>query len=381
VSDISADRLTRAVPREAIIPRATYRLQLHGGQRFADATELVPYLAELGISHLYISPPLRARAGSRHGYDVVDHDTLNPELGSRADFDRLVETLHRHRMGLLIDVVPNHMGVLGGDNTWWLDVLENGASSAYAEFFDIDWGHADPALAGKVLLPILGDQYGVVLERGELRLAFDAAQGRLTLSYFEHRLPIDPRGYGELLRRALQALPQRALPGTVAATVSRLAGEFDRLPAHAGTDAAARLRRRSDTTRLKLALAHEVRGVPVLAAAIERTVESINGRAGDRASFDALDTLLDTQPYRLAHWRIAADEINYRRFFDINELAALRMERPEVLEATHRLVLGLAASGAVDGLRIDHPDGLADPAGYFEQLRGMGRCPRCRSTW
>ena len=369
MSDISGDRLTRAAPRQAIIPRATYRLQLHGGQRFADATELVPYLAELGISHLYISPPLRARAGSRHGYDVVDHDTLNPELGSRADFDRLVETLHGHRMGLLIDVVPNHMGVLGGDNTWWLDVLENGASSAYAEFFDIDWGHADPALAGKVLLPILGDQYGVVLERGELRLAFDAAQGRLTLSYFEHRLPIDPRSYGELLRRALQALPQRALPGTVAATVSRLAGEFDRLPAHAGTDAAARLRRRSDTTRLKLALAHEVRGVPVLAGAIERIVEAINGRAGDRASFDALDALLDAQPYRLAHWRIAADEINYRRFFDINELAALRMERAEVLEATHRLVLGLAASGAVDGLRIDHPDGLADPAGYFEQLQ------------
>jgi (1->4)-alpha-D-glucan 1-alpha-D-glucosylmutase len=359
----------RGAPATAIVPRATYRVQLHGGFRFADATALVPYLDALGVSHLYISPPLRARVGSQHGYDVVDHGMLNPELGSRAEFDALVAALHGHDMGLLIDIVPNHMGVLDGDNAWWLDVLENGAASAWAEFFDIDWHAADPALAGKVLLPVLGDQYGVVLERGELRLGFDAARGYFTLSYYEHRLPVDPSGYGALLREALRAVPAQALRGGAAATLARLAGQFDRLPPRAAADPAARLRRQRSKTALKAELKEAVRQMPALATAIEAVVETLNGRPGDRGSVDALDRLIGVQAYRLAHWRIAADEINYRRFFDINELAALRMERPEVFEATHRLVLELTASGAVDGLRIDHPDGLSDPAGYFERLQ------------
>jgi (1->4)-alpha-D-glucan 1-alpha-D-glucosylmutase len=353
----------------AIIPRATYRVQLHGEFRFADATALVPYWAALGISHLYTSPPLRARPGSRHGYDVVAHDELNPELGTRADFDRLVDTLHAHGMGLVIDIVPNHMGVLGGDNAWWLDVLENGPASAHAEFFDIEWHAADPALAGKVLLPILGDQYGVILERGELQLDFDVARGYFTLDYHEHRMPIDPSGYGDLLRRAGHALPTRGTPISELVVLSRLAVQFDRLPPRAGVDVAARERRQRDKTLLKASLAQKLREFPVLAGAIAKVVASINGRPGERASFDALHALIETQPYRLAHWRIAADEINYRRFFDINELAALRMERAEVFEATHRLVLDLAAGGAVDGLRVDHPDGLADPAGYFRRLQ------------
>ena len=353
----------------ASIPRATYRVQLHGDFGFAAATALVPYWAGLGISHLYTSPLLRARPGSRHGYDVVDHGALNPELGTQAEFDALVAALHAHGMGLVIDVVPNHMGVLSGDNAWWLDVLENGAASAYAEFFDIEWRTADPALAGKVLLPILGDQYGVVLERGELRLAFDAARGYFTLEYHEHRMPVDPATYGELLRRAAQTLPARTTPISTMVALSRLASQFDRLPAHGSTDAAARERRQRDKTLLKAALAHKLGELPVLAQAIEAIVVETNGRPGERASFDILDALIEAQPYRLAHWRIAADEINYRRFFDINELAALRMERAEVFEATHRLVLGLAAEGAVDGLRIDHPDGLADPSGYFARLQ------------
>ena len=166
----------RNVPARATVPRATYRVQLHAGFRFVDATRLVPYLAALGISHLYTSPPLTARKGSQHGYDIVDHKVLNPELGTRADFDAMVAALHAHEMGLVIDVVPNHMGVLDSDNAWWLDVLENGEASAWADFFDIDWHTADPVLAGKVLLPILGDQYGVVLEAGELKLDFDAAR-------------------------------------------------------------------------------------------------------------------------------------------------------------------------------------------------------------
>ena len=356
-----------AAPRalQAIVPRATYRVQLHREFGFADATALVPYLAALGISHLYCSPFLRARAGSRHGYDIVDHDALNPEIGTRAELDTLVETLHGHGMGLLLDVVPNHMGVLGGDNAWWLDVLEDGPASSYAEFFDIDWRSADPALAGRVLLPILGDQYGVVLERGELRLEFEAAFGRFTLVYYEHRLPIDPLAYAPLLRRAREALPAQA---QAAEALELLAAAFERLP-HQASGGEARARRRRDKTVLKAQLAQQVTDEPALAQAIGEVVAALNGRAGERTSFDALDALIEAQAYRLAHWRVAADEINYRRFFDINELAALRMERAEVFEATHRFVLALAAAGAVDGLRIDHPDGLADPAAYFERLQ------------
>ncbi|AOF85156.1 malto-oligosyltrehalose synthase [Hydrogenophaga sp. RAC07] len=362
--------MTNPTPRrEAIVPHATYRVQLHSGFRFTDAKALVPYLADLGISHLYISPPLRARAGSQHGYDVVDHGMLNPELGTRAEFDELVESLHARSMGLLVDIVPNHMGVLSGDNAWWLDVLENGAASAYADHFDIAWRNADPVLSDKVLLPVLGDQYGAELEKGDIRLAFDAAAGAFTVAYHEHRLPIDPSGYGALLRLAQRALLPGAMSGVRVNRLSSLATLFDRLPGRNETEASARQRRQLDTVRLKDALAQHVREFPALVAAIDQVVGVMNGRPGDRSSFDALDALIDAQAYRLAHWRIAADEINYRRFFDINELAALRMERPEVFEATHRLLLELAVSGAIDGLRVDHPDGMADPAGYFERLQ------------
>lgn len=359
--------LAVAAPRQTVIPRATYRVQLHQDFRFADATALVPYWAALGISHLYCSPFLRARPGSRHGYDVVDHSALNPELGTRADLDRLVETLHEHGMGLLIDVVPNHMGVLGDDNGWWLDVLENGQASAYADFFDIDWQAADPALSGRVLLPLLGEQYGVVLERGELQLQLDADRGRFTLAYYEHRLPLDPAAYGALIRGALTAIPVSERSADAAS--EQLAERFDQLPPHDSRDHPARLRRQLDKTLLKRQFAQRLAEQPALRRAIEQSVSTLNGQLGERPSFDALDRLLTAQPYRLAYWRVAGDQINYRRFFDINGLAALRMERPEVFAATHGLLLELAASGAVDGMRIDHPDGLADPAAYFCRLQ------------
>jgi (1->4)-alpha-D-glucan 1-alpha-D-glucosylmutase len=356
-------------PLGAIIPRATYRVQLHAGFRFSDATALVPYLAELGISHLYCSPFLRARAGSKHGYDVVDHAALNPEIGTRAELDTLVDTLHAHDMGLLIDLVPNHMGVLGGDNAWWLDVLENGHASAFAEHFDIDWQAADPALTGRVLLPLLGDQYGVVLERGELRLQFADDTGRFTLNYYEHRLPIDPSSYGRLLRQVVGSLRSGEFTPAAAEALDGLIQAFEQLPARDTTDPQALLRRQRDKTQLKQALARQVQREPVLSQAIARWVVRLNGSVGQRTTFDALDALIAQQPYRLAHWLVASDQINYRRFFDINELAALRMERAEVFEATHALVMSLAASGAVDGVRIDHPDGLADPAAYFRRLQ------------
>ncbi|MEO5732649.1 MAG: malto-oligosyltrehalose synthase, partial [Rubrivivax sp.] len=355
---------------KAIIPRATYRVQFHLDFGFVAATELVSYWAALGISHLYCSPPLRARPGSRHGYDVVNHGELNPELGTPDQFQHLIDTLHAHHMGLLVDIVPNHMGVLGGDNAWWLDVLENGAASAYAEYFDIDWRSADPAFAGRVLLPILGDQYGVVLERGEITLGFERDRGYFTLSYFEHRLPIDPAGYGALLGRALPHLQNQSPDDTIAiGGLTQLANAFDALPAHQTTDGAERSRRQQQKTELKARLAKLVGDSDVLVSAIDHVVVSLNGQVGDRSSFDTLDALIDSQAYRLSQWRVAADEINYRRFFDINELAALRMERPEVFEATHALILEMAVDGRIDGVRVDHPDGLADPAAYFRRLQ------------
>jgi (1->4)-alpha-D-glucan 1-alpha-D-glucosylmutase len=359
----------RGGARQALIPRATYRVQLHRAFRFADATALVPYLAQLGISHLYCSPFLRARAGSMHGYDVVDHGELNPEIGTRAELEELVATLRRHSMGLLVDLVPNHMGVLGGDNAWWLDVLEHGQASPYAEYFDIDWAAADPALAGRVMLPILGDQYGVVLERGEIRLLFEAKAGCFVLVYREHRLPIDPASYGGLIRRVLQAAAARALPAEALAALATLAASFEQLPSRDSGDEAARTRRRAAQARHKAQLARAVADHLPLARAVESELAGINGNPGARASFDALDALLDAQAYRLTQWRVAADQINYRRFFDINELAALHIERPEVFAATHRLILELAADRLVDGVRIDHPDGLLNPAEYFRRLQ------------
>src|SRR5262245_7596435 len=365
-SDAPMTELTRATVQErglpqradtAIIPRATYRVQLNRDFTFEHAKALVPYLAALGVSHLYCSPFLRARAGSLHGYDIVDHQAIHPDIGTRAQFDALVAELGRHGMSMLIDVVPNHMGVHGSDNAWWLDVLECGAASAYAEYFDIDWRSADPSLHGRVLLPILGDQYGLVLERHELRPEFDAQRGSFHVRYHDHRLPIDPRGYSVLIRAAL------ARPSDPGAELLALAAAFDGLPSR--DDAEHREQRRRVKGALQARLARCAADTPGFAAALADALAAISD-APDPA---ALDELLGEQAYRLAYWRVAADEINYRRFFDINELAALRMERPDVFEATHALVLSLAASGAVAGLRIDHSDGLADPAAYFRRLQ------------
>jgi (1->4)-alpha-D-glucan 1-alpha-D-glucosylmutase len=351
------------------IPRATYRLQLHAGFRFRDATAIVPYLAKLGLSHVYCSPYLRARPGSQHGYDIVDHQSLNPEIGTREDLEAFVACLHAHGMGQIIDVVPNHMGIMGADNAWWLDVLESGQASAFSDYFDIDWQPADAALLNKVLVPVLGDHYGAVLERGELILAFDAPIGQFSIHYFHHRFPVDAREYPRILGIALGAATIVPAPLSALAELKALVSGFGGLAHRDGLDATQAAQRNDAKQQLKQRLATLVQSDRSIGLAIEGALRSFNGEAGNAASFDFLHELLDAQAYRLAYWRVASDEINYRRFFDINELAALRMESEPVFEATHKLVFELVEAGMVDALRIDHPDGLYDPAAYFQRLQ------------
>jgi len=343
------------------VPRATYRLQFNQDFSFDDATRIVPYLARLGVSHVYCSPILRSRPGSTHGYDIVAHDQIDPELGGAEGFERFAVALRGHGMGQLLDMVPNHMGVLGADNLWWMDVLENGPASAYAQHFDIDWQPVNPDLAGKVLVPVLGDHYGNVLAGGDLKLVFERETGAFALRYHEHRFPLDPRTTPALLKRAEALIADAAERDAF----SSLAAAFGHLPARDTADAQAVAERARDKEIHKGRLARLAGRTPAVAQAIEAALAEVNA-PGPR---DALHELHEAQAYRLAYWRVAADEINYRRFFDINDLAALRMENEQVFEATHAYALELAALGMVDGLRIDHPDGLYDPAQYFRRLQ------------
>ncbi len=360
----------KAAQRQAVIPRATYRLQFNHDFTLAQAAELVPYLAELGISHCYASPYLKARPGSSHGYDIVDHNALNPEIGSTEDFERFVAALRAHSMGQLLDMVPNHMGVMGADNGWWLDVLENGQASTYAAYFDIDWEPLNTELRGKVLLPLLSDHYGTVLSRGELTLGFDVAHGEFSLAYYQHRLPVDPAEYPRIVAHRLERLA--AALGAQHETLLRLQSlvtAFGHLPPRAEPDPARCAERSRDKEMLKRQLAELCTSAPDIAHHLEENVAEFNGRRGDADSFELLHELIKAQTWRLAYWQVASDEINYRRFFDINDLAALRMENDAVFEDTHRLVLELIAQDKVHGLRIDHPDGLYDPGRYFRRLQ------------
>jgi len=307
---------------KARIPRATYRLQLHGDFTFRDATQLVPYLAALGVSHVYCSPYLRARPGSKHGYDIIDHDCLNPEIGSRADFDAFVAEMKRHGLAQVMDIVPNHMGVLAADNAWWQDMLENGPASAAADFFDIDWTPPAEHLVDRVLLPVLGDHYGIELAGGRLELRFEAASGSFAVKYFEHRLPIDPHEYPRILAAAVRALEAGGSHPHQAQALRSVMEAFGRLPRRHERARARRDERALDKEVSKGRLASLARSSTPVEEALARAVESLNGRSDDPSSFDALHDLLERQPYRLAYWRVAQDDINYRRFFDINELAA-----------------------------------------------------------
>lgn len=350
------------------VPVATYRLQFSRAFTFRDAVEVVPYLDALGISDLYASSYLVARPGSPHGYDIADHNRLNPEIGTEEDYERLIAALQARGMGQILDVIPNHMGIAASCNPWWNDVLENGPGSPYAGFFDIDWDPVKRQLAHKVLLPILGDQYGRVLENQELILEY--ADGGFSLRYHETRLPIAPRSMTLILGHRLEALTSTLGEAdadlqeyqSIITALSNLPGRTETAP-----ERVRERMREKEVIRRRLARLTE--SCEVIRTSIEETVRIFNGKRGDPRSFDLLDSLLNEQAYRPAYWRVAADEINYRRFFDINELAAIRMEDPAVFRETHRLILRLVEKGKVTGLRLDHPDGLFDPPRYFQTLQ------------
>lgn len=317
----------------------------------------MPYLKALGISHLYVSPILTARKGSRHGYDIVDHNQLNPELGGAAGFETLSAALRAADIGLLVDIVPNHMGVGYADNAWWLDVLEWGPRSPHAASFDIEWTTLPFRASSGVLLPILGASYGTALEQGDLKLRFDAAEGSFSIWYFDHRLPVRPDRYADILATVVAAAKAEREPA--GRTLLDLA-EHHRAPGTPTREAA---------PALKAALAAVAGG----AAVIERGLAAYRPTAGHPARTQRLHRLLERQHYRVANWRMAFTDINYRRFFDINDLAGLRTEDPTTFADTHRLIARLIAEGHIHGLRLDHIDGLADPVQYARRLGRLVR--------
>ncbi|MBI3977308.1 MAG: malto-oligosyltrehalose synthase [Chloroflexi bacterium] len=361
------------------VPGATYRVQLNQGFTFADATRLVPYWHALGISHLYTSPYLRARPGSAHGYDVCNHGELNPEIGSTEEYDAFVAELHRFGMGQIVDAVPNHMGIGGSGNAWWVDVLENGPSSPYATYFDIDWRplRAGADVENRVLLPILGDPYGKALEQQQLTLTYE--DGAFSVRYFDHLLPLDPGTYAAVLGHILPEL--ETCLGAADERLIELRSimtAVGHLPPRTATEPEQVAERQREKEVIKRRLATLCATSSAIREAIAAALAVFNGVPEDRRSFDRLDALLDRQAYRLAFWRVAAEGINYRRFFDVNELAAVREELPWVFRDTHRLILQLIGEGKVDGLRIDHPDGLWDPADYLWRLQRAAFVQRAR---
>jgi (1->4)-alpha-D-glucan 1-alpha-D-glucosylmutase len=332
---------------------ATYRVQLHAGFTFDDAAAVLGYLAALGVSHLYCSPYLQAAQGSTHGYDVVDHGRLNHELGGADGYRRLAGRLEGAGLGQVLDIVPNHMALAGRDNAWWWDVLENGPSSRYARYFDIDWDPPEAKLADTVLMPVLGDHYGRVLEAGELTIERHA--GSLSVRYYDHEAPLSPR--------TLDGLLGRAAARSGSGELKELAAAYGRLPLAVLTDPADVASRHSGQEELRAMLGELTAAQPEVAAAIDAEIEAVNRDP------DVLDQLLRRQNYRLAYWGTANEELSYRRFFNIDTLAGLRVEDEVVFADTHRLILSLVSDGTVDGLRVDHVDGLADPEGYLRRLR------------
>ncbi len=349
-------------------PVSCYRLQFNKGFTFRDAEHVLPYLKRLGITDIYSSPYFRATPGSTHGYDITDYSSLNPELGSEDDFINFSDTLRSLGMGLIMDIVPNHMSIASATNPWWRDLLENGPASPHAEHFDIDWKPIKKELEGKVIVPVLGGQYGEVLESCGLRLAYK--NEGFSVRYFEHDFPIDPSTLNQILEHAQALLKEAGRGGgadllelqSVITAVSNLPDRYE-----LATDKVEERYREKEIIKRRIAALNE--NSEAFRRALEKTVHAFNGTEGSPESFEMLDRLLGSQLYRLAFWQVATEEINYRRFFDINDLAAVRNERPTTFDQSHALVLRHIAEGRITGLRVDHPDGLYDPDSYFSRLQ------------
>ena len=341
----------------AAIPVATYRVQLTANFDFDAAASIVPYLKALGITHLYASPFMKSRKGSTHGYDIVDHAQINPELGGDAGFERLSRALKQHDLGLILDFVPNHVGVHFADNPWWLDVLEWGPASPHAVSFDIDWDLLPYRARGGVLLPIIGSSYGQALEKGEIELRYDADEGSFSAWYFEHRLPIAPERYREILRSLVKEAGAEA--DTAGKRILDLASRAKGL--------------RHPNRKEAPAFKAELKSIAGGADLIARGLDAYRAGPDRTAPTLSLHHLLERQHYKLGHWRLASSDINYRRFFDVNTLAGLRVEDPGTFDAIHRLVKKLIAEDSLQGLRLDHIDGLRDPTQYFQRLRRLIR--------
>ena len=365
VVDAVREKLAQREPH----PRATYRLQFHKDHcTFRDAAELVPYLSRLGISHVYASPYVQAKAGSEHGYAIVDYNKLDAALGSEEDYDLFVASLRSHGMGQILDVVPNHMSAAPGENPWWTDVLENGPSSPYADFFDIDWMPIKEELHGKLLFPVLGRQFGEVLEAGELKLG--CHNGAFLIDYYGRTLPIDPATYREILTLGLDDFRETMPEDSEALReLESIITAVEHLPNRNNSTTRAVRERQREKEVIKGRISQLMETSQPVAEFLNSNIQRINGEPDAVASFDRLERLLNAQVYRLSHWKAASDEINYRRFFDVNELAAVCMEDEAVFEESHALVFDLLARDKVQGLRIDHVDGLFDPLEYLWRLQ------------
>jgi (1->4)-alpha-D-glucan 1-alpha-D-glucosylmutase len=366
-SDELRDCIDRMLRSEARVPVSTYRTQMFSGFTFADAESTLPYLKQLGVGDFYASPIFEARPGSTHGYDVARHDRLNPELGGDEGFERFAASLREAGMGLLLDIVPNHMGV-GNDSVWWQDVLENGRASRYAEFFDIDWTPLKPDMQGKLLLPILGRQYGEELESKRFQVTLE--NGRALVRYFDHTMPVAPRPLTILFPK--QEWDEIGVPESFRAILRELPG----VPPHDTADPQLAELRRQHLAILRPRIIAELAS-SAMEPAIRMALERVNGVEGNPRSFDRLHALLEAQPYRLALWRVSSEEINYRRFFDVNDLVGLRMENAEVFAQTHSLIRRLLAKKQVTGLRIDHADGMFNPRQYLIRLQLLAIAALC----
>jgi (1->4)-alpha-D-glucan 1-alpha-D-glucosylmutase len=358
------DCVERVIHTDARVPVSTYRVQMHKDFTFAQAAGITGYLKKLGVGEFYSSPIFEARPGSVHGYDVTRHDRLNPEIGGDEGFEAFSAELQRQGIGLLLDIVPNHMGV-GNDSIWWQDVLENGHASQYSEYFDIDWKPLKPALRDKLLLPILGDQYGAELEAKHIQVSIENGQARI--HYYDHCMPVAPRTVEMIFDHMGEPIP-----GPLNEVLTRIR----ELPPHETINDELREERRAQLAVL-LPRLQEILRSPEMRPMIDRALNAINGVEGDAHSFDQLHQLLDAQPYRLASWRTSAEEINYRRFFDVNDLVGLRMENPEVFRETHGQVRALIATHKVTGLRIDHCDGMFNPRQYLIRLQLLYLASQC----